>query len=99
MQVKKEDRKEEIVKIGVALYDGVKKYKVRIIKSNIKYGTYDYEDEEEIQNDILNESYYVDFESLTEENTYNGKGFTGNTIEEAIKKVEELLKQKIEWII
>lgn len=50
---------ETVVKLGVFLYDGRIECDVRIVHSPIRYGSGDYEDPPEIENDLEQDIYYI----------------------------------------
>lgn len=87
----------EIMQEGIWLYNDCIECKVRIIKWHTLYGTGDYEDTPDIENDKEIECYYVLQESIHEKGkfpTYRG-GFL--SIQEAIEDAENCTFQKITW--
>ena len=54
----------ELVKKGTFLYDGSVITDIQIIKTNIRYGSGDYEDEPEWRDDVEGEFYNIEFQFL-----------------------------------
>ena len=85
-----------LVCIGFWYYDRQIKTGVAIEKSSIIYGTGDYEDGHDIQNDNLQDNYYIWFSTAGTQDFKNGGGFKLD-LDEAKTEVERLLEQKIVW--
>lgn len=86
----------EVVKEGTWIYDDCIVCNMRIIKWHTLYGSGDYEDPPEIQDDREIECYYVEYESMTENGKYGGgRGFL--TLSEAMEDAEKSVFQKINW--
>jgi hypothetical protein len=85
---------EEIVMQGYWLYADKIRCEVRIVRQSVRYGTGDYEDPPDIRDDRDAECFAVRYQTST------GSGFGGggqfDTLEEAIKNVEQLIPS-IEW--
>lgn len=62
-----DEMKSRIIRKGICLYAGVKKYAVYICKDHTLYGTGDYEDEHEIAGDCDVECYTVYFSDLLDQ--------------------------------
>jgi len=75
---------ETIVRKGTFLYDGTIECDVRIIRSPIHFGSGDYEDPEEIQSDLEQDTFYIQFGSTTERGLFNTSSIGHLSIEEAM---------------
>ena len=77
-----------IVKQGTFLYADTVVCEIRIIKTNIRPGSGDYEDPPEIADDSAGEFYDVEFGSTTERGVYQSsiRGF--ETLNEALRAAE-----------
>src|SRR5512138_3363464 len=62
---------ETTVRRGTFLYGGKVECDVRIIHSPIHFGSGDYEDPAEVQNDIERDTYYIQFGSTTDRGLFN----------------------------
>jgi hypothetical protein len=78
----------KVVMKGSWTYGGTVKY-LQLIKSDVLYGSGDYEDPPEIRNDKEIECYYIEFLSTS-------GGFL--ILAEAIIEAEELTNQKVSWM-
>ncbi|MCL4296450.1 MAG: hypothetical protein KJ077_12010 [Anaerolineae bacterium] len=87
----------DVVKEGTAVYDKAVPYEVRIIQSPIRYGSGDYEDPPEIYEDTLVKCYYVWYESLTEQGSFNAGGGVFPTLAEAMAKAENDTNGTVQW--
>lgn len=54
-----------IVKEGVYLYDGEVECDIRIVRSSVRFGTGDWEDEPHVANDIERAAFYVQYGSTS----------------------------------
>ncbi len=85
--MKIKDIEQTIVKVGICEY-GIKQYRVFICASDIFYGTGDYEDDEEICNDIEMDCYAVWLEDIINKGSINaGRGYY-KTFAEAVNAAE-----------
>lgn len=75
-----------LVKEGIFLYDGTVPGSIKIFKHSFKYGSGDYEDPPEIQEDIEGEFYYVGFGSVTERDKVTSGSMALNSLEAAIRE-------------
>ena len=89
-------KNEPAIKRGKCAYDNVTEYEVKIIKWHTLYGTGDYEDPEEIQNDRDVECYYVFYENFNKKGDFSAGGGGFLSIEEAIASVE--INTKVKWL-
>lgn len=87
----------EVVKEGTWIYGNSVVCNIRIIKWHTLYGSGDYKDPPEIQDDREIECYYVEYESMTEKGRYGviSQGFL--TLSEAMAEAEKSVFQKINW--
>ena len=94
---------DEVVKRGIALYDGTVPYNVKIVKSSVLYGTGDYEDPEEIREDRGIECYYIWYESPGPPDHRTGRPHRSGvgaflTLAEAMKHVEKATYGTVRWL-
>ena len=80
--------KEDIIKTGICWY-GEKEYHVYICKSDILYGTGDYEDDY-TGKDTEKECFSVWYEDILRQGIINAGGVYFETIENAVKKADSL---------
>jgi len=76
------------IKKGKCTYGNNTEYEVRIVKWHILYGTGDYEDFEEIQNDEEVECYYILYENLLKMGNFNASDGGFLSLDEAVATVE-----------
>jgi hypothetical protein len=88
----------EVALEGTWIYDESILCNVRIIKSNIFYGSGDYEDPPEIRDDEEIECFYIEFESMTQKGNFCSSRGGYLTLSEAISEAERVTNQKINWI-
>ena len=88
--------KNHLVSTGFWYYDGQIKTGVAVEKSSTVYGTGDYEDDQDIQNDKLQDNYYIWFSTAGTEDFKNRAGYELG-IEEAKTEAERLVGQRIVW--
>lgn len=86
--MKLENLKSNVVKEGTFLYEGIVECDIRIVYSDIRYGSGDYEDPPKIANDIFRDTFYLEYGSTTQRGVYNASGGGFPSLEEAIKKAE-----------
>lgn len=77
-----------IVKQGTLLYDRTVECDIRIAQSPICYGTGDYEDPPEIQNDVERPTFYIQYGSTTQRDSYNTDGGGYPSLAEAVAATE-----------
>ncbi len=75
---------ETVVKKGVFIYAGEVECDIRIIRSPIQYGTGDWEDPPDAQNDQIRETFYVQFGSTTQRGLFNAGGGAYSSMEAAM---------------
>jgi hypothetical protein len=79
--------KDNVVATGTFLYDNTIECDICIVYSPVRFGSGDYEDLPELENDIEVDTYYLWFGSTTERNYFNaGGGFS--SLQEAMKNAE-----------
>jgi hypothetical protein len=81
-------RSSKVVKSGTFLYAGNVVCDVRIVREPIRFGTGDYEDEEDVREDQLAETFYVEYGSTTERGRFNAGGGGHASLAEAVSAVE-----------
>ncbi len=74
----------DVVIEGTWIYSGQITCHIRIIKSDILYGSGDYEDPPEYCNDKEVECYYIEFESMIEKGNYNSRHMGFLSLSQAI---------------
>ena len=79
---------EKIVATGTFLYAGTIECDLRIVFGPIRYGSGDYEDESEIANDSVADTYYVQYGSTTQRGIFNAGGGSFPSLAEARSAVE-----------
>ena len=79
---------ENVVATGTFLYDDAVECDICIVYSLVRFGSGDYEDLPELENDIEVDTYYVWFGSTTERNRFNAGGGGFPSLQEAINNVE-----------
>jgi len=98
--MEKQNFEHNIVKQGTFLYDELVECDIRIIFSKIHYGTGDYEDPPEIANDLVQDTFYLQYGSTTQRGVYNAGGGGFPSIEAAIKYAESAagIGHTIKWL-
>lgn len=76
---------ETVVKEGTYLYDGRVECDIRIVHSPMRYGSGDYEDSPEIENDVEIDTYYVWFGSITERGRFDAGGGAYSSLGDAME--------------
>lgn len=91
---------ETVVKKGTFLYDGTVLCDLRIVRSQVRPGSGDWEDPPELANDKEGEFFFVQYGSTTERGHFNSSAGGGETIEEAIAKAESApgIGKTVRWI-
>jgi hypothetical protein len=79
---------DRIVKTGTCLYDGQVECDLKIVYSPIRYGTGDYEDPPEIENDQEVDTYYLWYGSTIERNQFSAGGGGFSSLPEAMAAAE-----------
>jgi hypothetical protein len=87
----------EIVKEGTALYADEVVYSVHILKHGWSYGSGDYEDEPEVQEDREGEFYYIRFKLPQHMGRYSGLEGAYSSFEEAIQRVAIATSGTVTW--
>jgi hypothetical protein len=62
---------ETAVKEGTFLYGGKIECDIRIVRSPVRYGSGDYEDSPEIENDLEQDTFYIQYGSSTQRGSFN----------------------------
>ncbi|WP_297429973.1 hypothetical protein [Clostridium sp.] len=89
----------EVVARGTWVYGGSVVCKLRIVKSDMMYGSGDYEDESELRDDKKVECYHIEYESMNEKGVFNSRSTGFLTLSEAMKNAEEVTNPQISWDI
>ena len=87
-----------VIKEGTALYSGTAPYSVKITKSQVWYGSGDYEDPPEIREDREVECYYVWYESPAEGGTFKSRSGAFATLSEAMAEVDRVTSGTVRWL-
>lgn len=90
----------KVVKKGIFLYDDLVECDIQIVFSNVRYGSGDYEDPEEIANDIEQSTFYIQLGSTTQRGVFNAGGGCFPSLEQAIRRAENLpgIGKSIKWL-
>ncbi|MCP3887439.1 MAG: hypothetical protein GY702_01000 [Desulfobulbaceae bacterium] len=91
------NEKKEIIKKGTFLYDGSVVTDIQINKTNIRYGTGDYEDESEYRDDVEGEFYNVEFGSTTERGKFVSSSLSHTSLKDAIAEAEKATNYTVTW--
>ncbi|HEX6706560.1 MAG TPA: hypothetical protein VF169_17505 [Albitalea sp.] len=75
---------ETVVKEGTFLYDGEIECDIRIVHSPVRYGSGDHEDPPEVENDLAQSTFYIQYGSTTERAVFNSGGGGYPTLAEAV---------------
>lgn len=90
---------EKIVATGTFLYDGVVECDLRIAFSATRYGTGDHEDEPEIANDVVTDTYYLEYGSTTQRGVFKvgGGGYPSLTAARAAAEAAPGIGPTVRW--
>jgi hypothetical protein len=77
-----------VVKTGTFLYDGAVICDLRIVRRPIRFGTGDDEDPPEIRDDLVQDTFYVEYGSTTQRGVFNSGGGAHPTLLTAIAHAE-----------
>lgn len=91
------EEKREIIKKGTFLYDGSVLTDIQIIKTNIRYGSGDYEDEPEYRDDIEGIFYNIEFGSTIERGKFVSGSFSHESLNEALLEAERATNHTVNW--
>lgn len=91
---------EEVVKNGTFLFDGTVTCDVRIVRSQMRLGSGDWQDPPELADDQYGEFFYIQYGSTTARGQFNAAGGGGATLQEAIATAESApgFGNTIRWI-
>ncbi|MDP9602381.1 hypothetical protein ABL840_09350 [Variovorax sp. NFACC27] len=78
---------QEIVKAGVFLYDGEIECDIRIIRSPVRFGTGDREDEPHVRDDVEQVIFYVQYGSTTERGVFPSGSGAYESLQEAMTQL------------
>lgn len=78
---------QRVVAEGTFLYDGLAECDIRIIFGPICYGCGDFDEESHMYEDVVRDTYYVEFGSTTERGVFNAGGGAFSTLEEAMSDI------------
>jgi len=81
---------ETVVQTGTFLYDGAVECDIRIVHSPIRYGSGDYEDPPDIQDDVECDVFYVHFGSPTQRGIFNAGSSSFSSLPEAVAAVDAM---------
>ncbi|MEX0610561.1 MAG: hypothetical protein WD229_00460 [Pirellulales bacterium] len=86
-----------VVKIGTWRYDGITPCEIRIVRSNVLYGTGDYEDPPEVADDHEVECFYILYDAPGEPGRFPAGGGGFRRLEQAVAHVERTLPGPVAW--
>lgn len=66
--------KETVVKEGTFFYDSEIECDIRIIRSSVRYGSGDHEDPPQVENDVKQSTFYIQYGSTAERGVFNAGG-------------------------
>jgi len=92
------DDNSQVVKEGVAVYDGTVQYGIKIVLSSVWPGSGDYEDPPDIRDDREVECYYAWHESPAEPRRFSSGAGPSATLLEAIEMVERATNGTVRWV-
>ena len=78
---------EKIVAAGTFVYGGME-CELRIVLSPVRYGSGDYEDDPEIADDSVADTYYVQYGSVTQKGIFNAGGGGYPSLAQALAAAE-----------
>ena len=89
-----------VVKKGIYLYDNLVECDIQIVFSQIRYGSGDYEDPEEIANNQEQPTFYVELGSTTQRGVFNAGAGGYQSLAQAIEAAENLpgIGKSIKWL-
>ena len=88
---------ENIIMRGTWLYAASVPIEIRITRSEMFYGTGDYEDPAEIRDDQAAETFSIWFESPAQPGTFNAGGGQCSSLADAVAATEKLLGTEVRW--
>jgi len=91
------NEKKEIIKKGTFLYDGSVVTDIQIVKTNMRYGTGDYEDEPEYRDDVEGEFYNIEFGSTTERGKFVSGSLSHTSFEDVLTEAEKATNYTVTW--
>jgi hypothetical protein len=86
-----------VLREGTWLYAGETICDIRILKHGWCYGSGDYEDEPEVQDDRQGEFYYIEFGVAGERGVYMGRSGCYESLEEALNAAAVATKNTVVW--
>ncbi|RUR69095.1 hypothetical protein EJP67_18730 [Variovorax guangxiensis] len=78
---------QEIVKEGIFLYDGEIECDIRIVRSPVRFGTGDHEDEPHVRDDVEQVVFYVLYGSTTERGVFRSGSGAYESLHEAMTQL------------
>lgn len=91
------DENKEIIKKGTFLYAGSVVTDIQIVKTNVRYGTGDHEDEPEYRDDIEGEFYNIEFGSTTERGKFVSGSLSHKSLNDAVLEAEKATNHTVTW--
>lgn len=90
---------EKVVATGTYLHAGTFECDLRIVFSPVRYGSGDYADPPDIGDDVVTDTYYVQYGSTTQRGFFNAGGGGYPSLAEARSAAEAALgaDRKVEW--
>ena len=91
--------REQAVKTGTFLYAGTIECDVRIVRSQVRYGTGDQSDSPKIAEDVDAETYYVQYGSTVQRGVFTSGSVACETLQDAMLAAESQLgpKANVRW--
>jgi hypothetical protein len=83
---------------GTFLYDGTVVCDVRVVQTEVCYGSGDYEDTPEVAEDRPGTCFYIEYGSTTQRGEYGGGGGGYRALNEAMDEAEKQVG-RIEWSV
>jgi hypothetical protein len=91
---------QEIVKEGIFLYDGEIECDIRIVRSPVRFGTGDCEDEPRVRNDAEQVVFYVLYGSTTERGVFPSGSVAYESLEEAVTQLAAMdIGPTLRWAV
>jgi len=88
----------DIVKKGVWLYDGSVAVAIRIVRGDSYFGSGDYEDTPEIQDDRQVGTFRVWYESAGEPGRFNNGSGQFFSLQDAVEWVGQTFRETLKWL-
>jgi len=87
----------QIIIEGTFLYGETVTCDIRIFRHDMRYGSGDYEDDPEFQDDVEGEFYYIEFGSTTERGKFSSQSCAYPSLSAAIDEAEKRTNGTVRW--